>query len=373
MNDNFESMATRRAYLHIGLPKTGTTYLQDRLWRNRDAALQQGLLYPGEIREAHFHAAVHIQPTRYLDWVDPAQTGAWDRLVDEIRRWPGSSLISHELLSTASEEQAAQAIKSLDFAEVHVVCTVRDLARQIPSVWQENIKNQYTNTFSEFLDSIRDPFRSDDPFWEFQDLSRILSNWGHDLPADRVHVVTMPSPFDSAHVLWQRFNSLLGIDAERLTHDLPPANSTLDAVQLELLRRLNDRLRGNIAWARYESAVKECLAGNILIVAPRRQMVTLPAEEFGWVSAKAAEFVAYLRAQRYHIVGDLGDLEPRPLSVSPVDIDVHDLLDVALDTLTEVVHTMPLSGRERNRGEWLKAALRGQHRRLLAFWRALGR
>ena len=25
-------------YLHIGLPKTGTTHLQDRLWRNRDLA-----------------------------------------------------------------------------------------------------------------------------------------------------------------------------------------------------------------------------------------------------------------------------------------------------------------------------------------------
>ena len=368
-----DAIDTRRVYLHIGLPKTGTTYLQDRMWRNRDAALQQGLLYPGEIREAHFHAAVHIQPTRYLDWVDPAHAGAWHGLVDEIRDWPGSSLISHELLSTASEEQAAQAINSLDFAEVHIVCTVRDLARQIPSVWQEHIKNQHTKTYGEFLDSIRDPASSDDPFWEFQDLSRILRNWGHNLPADRVHVVTMPSPFDSSHLLWQRFNSVLGIDAERLRHDLPPANSTLDAVQLELLRRLNDRLQGSIAWGRYESAVKEYLAGNILIVAPRRELATLPAEEFGWVSAKASEFATFVQAQGYDIVGDLADLEPRPSPAGPPEIEVDDLLDVALDTLTEVVRTMPLSAGERNWSGWLRAALRGQHRRLLAFRRTLRR
>jgi hypothetical protein len=340
------------------------------MWRNRDAALQQGLLYPGDIREAHFHAAVHLQPARYLDWVDPGHTGAWERLVDEIRGWSGSSLISHELLATATEEQAAQAIKSLDFAEVHVVCTARDLARQIPSVWQENIKNQYTTAFVEFVKSIRDPHQSHDPFWEFQDLPRILRTWGRDLPADRVHVVTMPSPFDSPHLLWRRFNSLLGIDGDRLSRDLLPANSTLDAVQLEMLRRLNDRVRGNIHWARYESVVKEYFAGNILIVAPRRQMPTLPVEEFGWVSEIAAEFVADVRGAGYHVVGDLADLEPRPSSTDSPEPDDLELLDVALDTLTEVVRTMPLPVRDRYLGERFKKALRGQHRRLLAFRQA---
>ena len=30
-------MATKRLYLHIGLPKTGTTFLQTTMWENRRA------------------------------------------------------------------------------------------------------------------------------------------------------------------------------------------------------------------------------------------------------------------------------------------------------------------------------------------------
>jgi len=34
-------------YLHIGTPKSGTTYLQSRMEANRERAREQGLLWPG--------------------------------------------------------------------------------------------------------------------------------------------------------------------------------------------------------------------------------------------------------------------------------------------------------------------------------------
>ena len=37
----------RGLYLHIGLPKTGTTYLQTILWQNRAALSAQAVLVPG--------------------------------------------------------------------------------------------------------------------------------------------------------------------------------------------------------------------------------------------------------------------------------------------------------------------------------------
>ncbi len=37
---------TRRAFVHIGLPKTGTTYLQAVLAHHRDALRESGVLYP---------------------------------------------------------------------------------------------------------------------------------------------------------------------------------------------------------------------------------------------------------------------------------------------------------------------------------------
>lgn len=359
----------RRVFVHVGLPKTGTTYIQDRFWRNRDAAMRQGLLYPGDIREAHFHAAVQLQPSRYADWLDSSHAHAWERLVDQMRAWPGSSLISHELLATATAEQVSTVLRSLEFAEVHVVCTARDLARQIPSVWQENIKNRSTTTFADFVTSVRDPEFREDPFWEFQNLPRVLRTWGAELPPDRVHVVTMPSTVDSPQLIWQRFTAAIGIDPARLPRDLPTANNSLDVAQLELLRLLNSRIGHDIPWERYESVVKEYLAGKLLIVNSWRGTVALPTQAYGWVSDMAAGFVADMRSAGYHVVGDFGDLQPQLRSAESCSVpDDSQLVDVALDTLADIMRTMPKPASDRTAGDRLKNVLRGQHLRLRGRW-----
>src|SRR5262245_54714543 len=121
----------QRVFLHVGVPKSGTTFLQAILWHNREAAAGQGVLYPGYVLVAHYHAALDLQPERYADWLQPQMTGAWGRLVDQVRSWPGTSIVASELLSSAGPEQVERAMADLAFAETHVVCTVRDLARQI--------------------------------------------------------------------------------------------------------------------------------------------------------------------------------------------------------------------------------------------------
>ncbi len=46
-----------RVYLHVGLPKTATTYLQTILWANRDVLEEQGVRLPGHSRRAHLWAS----------------------------------------------------------------------------------------------------------------------------------------------------------------------------------------------------------------------------------------------------------------------------------------------------------------------------
>jgi hypothetical protein len=36
----------KRVLLHVGTPKTGTSYLQDVLFRNRELLREHGILYP---------------------------------------------------------------------------------------------------------------------------------------------------------------------------------------------------------------------------------------------------------------------------------------------------------------------------------------
>ncbi|GAB90568.1 hypothetical protein [Gordonia rhizosphera] len=345
-------------FVHIGLPKTGTTHLQNRLWRNRDLALNSsGLLYPGNAHSDHFHAAVHLQPERYLDWVDPAFARTWPTMLAQMRAWPQQSLLSHELFSTATPEHIATLMSDLSFAdEVHVIATVRDLARQLPSAWQENVKNQRRATFDEFVASVRafaDAAETtgktlpteEEPFWEFQDHVRILGNWAKAVGPDRVHVVTVPRgravPGDT---LWDRFLATLDVDPGPLTLTVPNMNTSLSAAQAEFLRRLNHRLQpSDIEWRRYDRVVKQQVIREILFEAPVGRPQGLSAVQREWAADKADEMIAAIRTAGYRVSGDLDDLTvARSADDDATPPSEADILAVALDTMAEMVKAAPM-------------------------------
>ena len=128
----------------------------------------------------------------------------------------------------------------------------------------ENIKNQYSTSFEQFVSDVASENPATDPFWEFQDVTRILRTWSSVVPSENVHVVTVPPSGAGAGLLWDRFLSVLGIDPAMLPDDVDFANSSLGVGGLEVLRLVNERVRGNIDWWRYETVVKNKLIGSVL-------------------------------------------------------------------------------------------------------------
>lgn len=329
----------RRVYLHIGLPKTGTTSVQDTLWDNRSVLAPAGVYFPGYIVEAHYHAAIDLQRDRYYDWLEPLSEGAWDRLVADIRAWPSTSVVSCELLATATSKEIERALSSLDFAEVHVVCTARDLARQVPSAWQEYVKTGHTTTLAELLRAVRtgEPAETSELFWDYQDVPRILRRWASCLPPDRVHVVTVPQ---AASGVWPRFASVLGVEPDLIARRLR-YNTSLGTVEAELMRRLNGALE--MDWHHYAAVVRDQLARDILALRPNPRRITLPADDVLWLRKRAYEFVDEIREAGYHVVGDLEDLVPEEPShdngfAAPTDTE---LLDLAVSMLGQMLPRVP--------------------------------
>ena len=65
--------------------------------------------------------------------------------------------------------------------EVHVVLTARDLGRQIPAEWQEQIKHRGGRDYAAFIRALHRNYPRTDWtmwFWRVQHLPRILSRWG---------------------------------------------------------------------------------------------------------------------------------------------------------------------------------------------------
>ncbi|MGH3419774.1 MAG: hypothetical protein ACRDOD_09315, partial [Streptosporangiaceae bacterium] len=109
-----------RVFVHIGEPKTGTTFLQQVMWGNRGELAARGLALPGHHPQDHYRASQDLRDIEKLP-SDPAApwTGEWDILATEAKA-SRLAVISHELFSAADPAQAERAVRSLEPAEVHV-------------------------------------------------------------------------------------------------------------------------------------------------------------------------------------------------------------------------------------------------------------
>lgn len=361
--------------LHVGTPKTGTTYLQDVLWRNRDRLRHSGVLYPGVDPMSHFHATMDLQCGPDGRPSNPEVPGAWPRLLDHIRGWPGTAVISHELLAPMDAARIGRAHDDLRFADVHVVCTVRDLGRQLPAVWQEDLKNRHSMRFAEFLDAARPDAEQrhwlGDLFWRMQDAPEVLRRWASVLPPERVHVVTVPPPGGPAQLLWERFATLLGIDHAAVDAIPDAPNSSLGPAEAHLLRRINLVLDPALPWPVYERTVRRHLVDALARRPGGVSRISVPAADLGWVHERSERIAKELNEAGYRIVGDLGDLTPAPGGTGshPDDVTDSDLLDAALAAVRMLVEreaAAPASGSSRVTLRRRVSELAGRNRGLLA-------
>jgi hypothetical protein len=300
-----------RVFLHVGSPKTGTTFLQDVLWSQRATAREQGLLLPGERFHDHFLATLDVRGLADDPISPETSRGMWDRLVAEAVAWDGNVLVSHELFAGATAEQARGAVAAFaDRAEVHVVVTARDHVRQISAEWQEHVKHRSAATFATFVRDVRDDHARTSWFWQVQDYAGVLERWGVDLPAEQVHVVTVPPSGADPDILWDRFAGLVGVDPAAFDTALERSNSSLGVEQAELLRRVNVELGDRLPLpGPYPLVVKNVLAHRVL-EAHQGTRLALSPDDQAYAAGESRAIAERLVAMGADIVGDLDDLTP---------------------------------------------------------------
>jgi hypothetical protein len=330
-----------RVYLHVGAPKTGTTFIQDVLWTNRDALRRSGVLYPGLSRDAQFHAVMDLRKAHYQEHPNPEVAGTWVRLMGQAQAWQGDVLLSHELFSMLDEREVGHALEHLTWADVHVVVSARDLARQLPAVWQEDIKNRQTLTFAEFAHELSSPGQQPhylvDLFWRLQDIPRVLGPWAKSLPPGRLHIVTVPPNGSPPGELWARFSQAIGIDPGTCDIGLVDnANQSMGIAETNVMRRLNLVVGDGLDWPSYDVLVKDYLAVTVMARRETTLPLRLPATDHEWVARRSKEMVATLREGDYRIVGDLNDLIPAAAASAhrhPDDATDAELLDASIHAL----------------------------------------
>ncbi|MGH3307442.1 MAG: hypothetical protein ACRDOX_07100, partial [Nocardioides sp.] len=236
-----------RAYVHIGLPKTGTSYLQQTLWSSKDALAADGVLVPGERHQVQRQAIWDLLGRRLRGVGQPEIAGAWPALVETVQAWAGDTvLLSEEFLVHARRGEVRKIVEALGPAEIHVVVTVRDLGRAIGSMWQQEVAKQLTLPWPEYVAAVRDPSAGKPmagvAFWLRYDLEKILATWETAVPRERIHVLTVPPAGGPVTVLLERFAQATGIDHDSLTPADGPVNQAVGVTGTEVLLRLNHDL-----------------------------------------------------------------------------------------------------------------------------------
>lgn len=330
---------TRRVFLHIGLPKTGTTYLQSILWGQCDLLRERGLLLPGSRRE-HLWASGDVRGERRLDRRHADAPGSWGRLVDEIAGWSGDALVTHEFFCGASADQVGAALARLADAgpdEVHVVVTAREMVSLVTARWQEWVKNGATGEIDSYP-TREDADPADEWGWGTLDLGDVLARWSAHVPPERIHVLCPPAPGEPETVLWERFASVLGLDPSGVDTGSARQNRSLGLVAVEVMRRVNAHVSVS-SPAERGTWLRGYLAQGVL--------ADLDQERFWPGAARVDQLrergdaaLAALRGGGYDVVGDLAVLEtPQPLEERrhPAQVGDDELVEVAARAMAHML------------------------------------
>jgi hypothetical protein len=363
-------MSRSRVVLHVGAPKSGTTFLQRSLWNRKAELAEVGVRCVGELPRDMFHAAVGLRGSEKFWGMDPEEVRAvWERLCAQAHEGSHTWVMSHELLSMCTQRQAARALADLRGVDLHLVYTARDLGRQVPSDWQERVKNGSTTSFGEFETLIAERMASDrtsGTFWRAQDAVDVLHRWGASLAPDHVHVVVAPRRGAPPELLWERFGAAVGYDGRAITADAGArSNQTLGSAQAELLRRVNEKLGDRVPQPHYARLVKRQFSQSTL-TRQRSAPARCSAAVLQQLHDFALEQNQILQEQGYQVHGDLAELVPDVDggdAVIPATLSEDELADAAAEALADLLADRMQQGRgkgARNEGKGHTEAVRGQ-------------
>ena len=103
-------------------------------------------------------------------------------------------------------------------------------------------------------------------FYRAFDLPTVLTNWHVGVPAERIHLVTVPQRGADPGELFRRFCTAFGIDPAWAPLDSDRLNTSLGVAETQVIRQLNRRMdRATRREKEYDELIRELLAQDRLV------------------------------------------------------------------------------------------------------------
>lgn len=357
--------------LHIGPHKTGTTAVQSALRQARDAMARHRVLLAGRDRLHMRQAAYAAVGGSGLLGDQPARASDWAEVTGQVRDATDSRVIvSSEFFSDATGNVPRRIVQDLGGQRVHLVVTLRPLAKVLPSSWQQYVRNRMRLPYEDWLTATLAgaPFQSPTAtFWRRHQHDVLIEHWASLVGPENTTVIVMDEA-DRGMPL-RVFEQLTGLPDGLLGHAAPTSNRSLTWAEAELVRRINVVAERDGWPARtYHAAVRQGAVRDLLAhpAEPGESPIVTPA----WALQQAADIGAAgairIAALGVRVVGDLASLGTAPAAVAdsgpssaPTSISLDraeeafvgalrnsGLLDDAMARSTQRQHTDPARPRE---------------------------
>jgi hypothetical protein len=235
--------------LHVGMFKTGTTAIQGALFRARPQLAEHGVLHAGETRNPM--QAVLAFRGQQMPGKPPPRPEQWDGLVAQVAAAANQRVVvSSEFLGTAGVETGRRAVQLLGGPRVHVVVTLRPLAKMMPSQWQQYVRSRATtSSYDDWLDGMlrKPPYKRPTPsFWNRNHHDVLVERWGSIVGPENLTVIIVDEA--DRNFLMRTFEDLLGLPAGLLVADRDTENRSMTLAETELVRQINVEFK-NRGWS----------------------------------------------------------------------------------------------------------------------------
>jgi hypothetical protein len=242
----------------------------------------------------------------------------WERLAAQVRDAADRRVVvSCEFFGDMDPETARRAVMELGGSRVHVVITLRPLAKVLPSQWQQYVRNTFRMDYEKWLDAMlrQPPFEQPTPtFWYRNRHDELVNRWCSVVGPDHVTVIVLDG--SDPDFLLRTFEVLLDIPEGLLKRIDDRRNRSLTRGEIELVRQMNIQFKRH-GWS--PKLYKQLVVGGIdarlragRVPHARERAIETPRwalEQVCEIGAAAAKRIA---DSGVHVVGDLSALGTQP-------------------------------------------------------------
>lgn len=305
-------LPTGTRLVHIGPPKSGTTAIQAALWAARSELLKQSVRLVGRSPNSPKAAqAVTRRAPSASHVVVPPGIEEWTRLVGEFTRArEARAIVSSEHFVWADADAIRRIRDDLGPSRVHIVATLRPLARVLSSSYQQFVRHGGYSSFETYLERVFRPAPDEAPsdFWYLQRHDELLARWADVVGPD--HVTTVALDDADPGFLFRVFESLLGLRPGTLQPVPDGSNRSLTLPETEGIRALNAAVkREGLSRSLHLRLLRKATLVMQRCEPPADEpRLTVPAWARECADAVAREMVEAIAASGVQVVGDLSTL-----------------------------------------------------------------